>query len=47
MNSQHENTNSKGDFIFKNWVETFVLKISDIKGVKNISEQSVIYLVQL
>ena len=34
-------------FCTQNWVETFVSKISDIKGVKNISEQSVTYLVQL
>ena len=31
MNSQRENTNSKGDFVIKNRVETYVLKISGIQ----------------
>ena len=30
VNSQREKTNSKSDFVFKNWFETFVLKIYDI-----------------
>ena len=29
VNSQHKNSNSKGDFMLKNWFETSVLKISD------------------
>ena len=28
VNSQHYNTNSTGDFVLKNWVQTFVLIIS-------------------
>ena len=28
VNSQPENTNSKGDCIFRNWFETIVLRIS-------------------
>ena len=38
VNLQHENTNSKGDFVRKNRFKMFVLKISGIqnKTVKNI-----------
>ena len=32
VNSQRENTNSKGDFVLKNRDETFVLKISCIQN---------------
>ena len=32
VNSQHWNTNSKGDFVLKNRIETFVLKISGIQN---------------
>ena len=28
VNSQHEKTNSKGDFVLKKWFETLILKIS-------------------
>ena len=31
VNSQRENTNSKGDVVLKNRFETFVLKISGIQ----------------
>ena len=31
VNSHRENTNSKGDFVFKNRFETFFLKISGIQ----------------
>ena len=31
MNSKQKNTNSKGDFVLKNQVKTFVLKISDLQ----------------
>ena len=31
VNSQPKNTNSKGDFVLQNRVETFVLKISDVQ----------------
>ena len=39
VNSQRENTNSKGDFVLKNWFDTFALKIFGIQKyilVKNI-----------
>ena len=31
MNSQHENTNLKGDFVLKNRVNILIIKISGIK----------------
>ena len=31
VNSQRENTNSKGDFVHKNWVETFFSKFSGVQ----------------
>ena len=31
VNSYLENTNSKGDFVLKNWFESFFLKMSDIQ----------------
>ena len=31
VNSQHENTNSKGDFELKTRFEAFILKISDLQ----------------
>ena len=31
VNSHLENTNSKGDFVLKNRLETFILKISGIQ----------------
>ena len=31
VNPQHENTNSKGDFVLKTRLEKFVLKISGIQ----------------
>ena len=39
LNLQRENTNSKGDLVLKNWVETFVLKIS---GIKNKSDSDLL-----
>ena len=36
VNLQHENTNSKSDFVLKNRFETFVLKISIIQ--KNLTQ---------
>ena len=40
VNSQRENTNSKGNFVIKNRFETVVLKIS---GIQNKSESKKIY----
>ena len=31
VNSEHMKTNLKGDFVFENWFETFVLKKSGIQ----------------
>ena len=31
VNSQHNNTNSKNDFVLKNQIQTFGLKISGIQ----------------
>ena len=31
VNSQLEDTHSKGDFVLKNWFETFILKISGVQ----------------
>ena len=38
MNSQRENTNSKDDFVLKNWFETSVLKISCIRTKINMTK---------
>ena len=44
VNSQHENTTLKGDFVHKNQFETFVLKIS---GIQNKSESDLVWEIQL
>ena len=39
VNSQHENTNSKCDFVIKNWVSKFVFKISGKYTKLNLSKK--------